>query len=647
MYKSILILLIFGSFYTAMYSQSTDTQIQCDLMNMYSITAENSPALQRQYLQIETAESNLIFSDAAFDPILFSDVTMSRNRSTLLEFDPLTEQIGSNLKSRNLDFLGGAQKRYRSGLSTTASIGYNRTSNNIPLNSFNENVGPYFNDNTTTVNLSVIQPLLRGRGKAITTANQRMSELSIDNQKLILDYTYSIEVFNMTVNYWQYLAEHQSLEIYNKNEDRVKQVLEITQELVNAEKKPRSELLQIKADIRTKERQTVLAEQQLHNARQNLGRQIGYDENMSNQLGIPLDDFPELILEDVNINPEDLIQIAIQNRADLKSQWKSSDLTDIGVEIAKDGLKPKLDLTGFVNYSGKDAGNNIDKLISPLFQSPGRNINSGISFNFSLPVRNRQAEANYINRKLIREDQQIIIDNQIRIIESNVNIAYNNLMGSISSLEKAKETYSFSKTVFENEEIKFKNGLTTLLNLILLQERLTFAQLDLIQSKLSLAISLATLRHETGTLVSSTNNITPSLDIFYSLPTFKSLSEMSENSTESYKLLVNHNKQVEQPSETKPVALSNIDQIKFNTKEGSEVKSPTSTKTTVSKNIIASIIRSQNVMEKSAPRSNSRLEQIEKNLKEQLKENKITQSQFDAKIYRIREHERNTINSQQ
>ncbi|MEL6134054.1 MAG: hypothetical protein AAFR59_11885, partial [Bacteroidota bacterium] len=65
-----------------------------------------------------------------------------------------------------------------------------------------------------------------------------------------------------------------------------------------------------------------------------------------------------------------------------------------------------------------------------------------------------------------------------------------------------------------------QNGLTTLLNLILFQERLTLSQLDYLSAQQEFAFAIVNLRNETGTLikVDGDNNWTD-LATFYTIPT--------------------------------------------------------------------------------------------------------------------------------
>ena len=65
-------------------------------------------------------------------------------------------------------------------------------------------------------------------------------------------------------------------------------------------------------------------------------------------------------------------------------------------------------------------------------------------------------------------------------------------------LIKSFEEY---KKAFVNEQLKFKQGMTTLLNLIQIQDRLVYAHSSFISAKLQFAQALAELRYETGTLI--------------------------------------------------------------------------------------------------------------------------------------------------
>ena len=76
----------------------------------------------------------------------------------------------------------------------------------------------------------------------------------------------------------------------------------------------------------------------------------------------------------------------------------------------------------------------------------------------------------------------------------------------------------FNRWGYNNEQIKFKNGLTILLNLIQFQERLTFAELEYLSAKQQFAIAIINLRYETGTLLVGQGTSSINKSLFYTIP---------------------------------------------------------------------------------------------------------------------------------
>ena len=365
---------------------------------------------------------------------------------------------------------------------------------------------------------------MRGRGRAFATANEKVADLGVESQKFNNTFTFSGELFNMAISYWQYLGASDALEIYRSNEARVAKVLDITNELVLADKKPKVDLLQIQADLKAQERQTIQAEQRLYAARQNLGRSIGLSTVESNLIGLPRNEFPKIENISKELNLQNLLDLAHQNRTDLKAIKKSLEILSVVVDVAGNNMKPQLDLSATLSYGGLDAGNGIHRFASALVQNEGRSFQVGVGISYLFPINNNNAEANLLSNQLRYTDQEIQLNNQLRNIKVNVSIAYNNLINSIAAVEKSKQSLDYYKEVFTNEQYKFQTGLTTLLNLILFQERLTFAQLDYIQNQQQFAIAISNLRFETGTIYSSDfqndtlkdNSDNP--EVFYTLP---------------------------------------------------------------------------------------------------------------------------------
>jgi len=434
------LLLFVGSFTLSSQAEG----IQCDLTNLYNITVAKSPTLQRQNVQYRLAEVDKKAAASLFDYQLFSDLSVNRTAQNLFDLDPRKDLIGKQINTNSLTLSGGLQRTFRSGLTASAGLNYSRLADNFPFNSFNEEIGANVSNNSTSVSVSISQPLLRRRGRKFTTVNEEVADLGIESQQFTTAFISSGEVFNMIVSYWQYLGASKGLEIYKNNEARAARVLEITNELVNADKKPKVDLLQIQADLKAQERQTIQAQQQLYAARQNLGRRIGLTTVESNLIGLPKNDFPKIENISSAFNLQSLLDLAHKNRADLKSLKKSLKILSVFVDVADNNMKPQLDLTATLAYGGVDSGNGIHRFASALVQNEGRNYQVGFGLNYLFPINNNRAEANLLSNQLRYTDQEIQLQNQIRNIEVNVSVAYNNLLNSIEAVEKSHRNWKLS-----------------------------------------------------------------------------------------------------------------------------------------------------------------------------------------------------------
>jgi outer membrane protein TolC len=289
-YKFICVLFT-GIGVTNFYGQS---KISCDLVGISNIAFEKNPTIKRSAYSIKSAEADFQIQRSVFDVNLFSELAVKTNRYTLFAEDPRNQFMDKVLKTNTLDFSAGLRKRLRTGQITDISLKYGFNNNNFPYDSFNQYVGAFWGNHVSSVNLSLTQPLLRGRGKDVTTISERISQLYIENSRSSNEFTNSNTILQIGQAYWNYYLAYKSLEIYKQNEGRVRNVLDVTKELIKADKKPAGDLAQVNADLANQEKFTALAEQNLYEARINLGRAIGLSNEESLQLDLPANDFPTI-----------------------------------------------------------------------------------------------------------------------------------------------------------------------------------------------------------------------------------------------------------------------------------------------------------------------------------------------------------------
>ncbi|MEO1012382.1 MAG: TolC family protein [Bacteroidota bacterium] len=479
------------------------SQIPANLVTLSELTLDRSPLIKRNELTIGQAEAGLRNQKSIFDYQLSSGLSLQQNEQTLFDADPRSPILMGDLEGRNTGISLALQKQFRTGLIAQVSSEYSRALDNFPFNAFNEEVGADVSDHLSSATVSLTQPLLRNNGKRVVTAFERAAKLEVKSAEENFALNTAFELLQLATAYWQYLAAYKSLDIFVENESRVRKVLDITKELVKADKRPESELLQIKADLVEQEQQTNLAAQNLYNARINLGRIIGLNEGESKQIGNPFEEFPTLeAFSQASFDLVEISELALKNRSDIVANENSLKALEAQRYAAKNATLPQLDLSAFYTRGGAAVGGGLENYLNAFGNRQGRNHTRGLRLNFTFPINNNRAKANLASNTIAVTDQEIALENLKRNIALNVSIAHNNLENSLFVVEKAKESLDFYQKVFSNEQIRFQNGMTTLLNLILFQERLTFAQLDFVNAQQQLATALTNLRFETGTLLS-------------------------------------------------------------------------------------------------------------------------------------------------
>ncbi|RTZ50490.1 hypothetical protein EJ377_10370 [Chryseobacterium arthrosphaerae] len=66
--------------------------------------------------------------------------------------------------------------------------------------------------------------------------SERISQLYIENSKSSNEFTNSNTILQIGQAYWNYYLAYKRVEIYKQNEGRVRNVLDVTKELIKADK---------------------------------------------------------------------------------------------------------------------------------------------------------------------------------------------------------------------------------------------------------------------------------------------------------------------------------------------------------------------------------------------------------------------------
>ncbi|HEY7352356.1 MAG TPA: TolC family protein [Terriglobales bacterium] len=222
---------------------------------------------------------------------------------------------------------------------------------------------------------------------------------------------------------------------------------------------------------------------------------------------------------------EDLVNQALQHRAELAESRIDLANRDISEKALKNLLRPTVDL--FAYYGGSGTGGNQNPaatclqpgaLPSPLCNQPGsfpttgyggtlnQLVNStapdkGAGFTVNIPLRNRQSQALQIRGELeLRQAQMRLqqIENQIRIEVRNAQFSVTQNHAAVQSAQAAVE---LAKQSLEAEQKKYNLGASTGTNVLNYQSQLAAAQSQLVSAEAAYEKAEIELDRSTGLLL--------------------------------------------------------------------------------------------------------------------------------------------------
>lgn len=447
------------------------------------LTLQHDPNLRLEEARLRSAHGVLLSARGSFDPVVSSSMTETETNVPVSATASETEAVLGNTF--------GIEKRFRSGLSVEPELELLRTD---PSGAGAVNLG--------TLSFTIRQPLLRGRGWRATAAPERSAEREVAASELDVRQVTTERVLAVGSLYWRARAAALNVGILRETEDRARELLETTRKLIEADVTPAAELVQVEANLVSKEASRIGGEQALFAARQDLGREIGLERAAIAALPLPSDPFPALPPAAVPsaADWERFVTAALERRADLLAARERRDASEILRRAADNGLRPQLDLVLTPSYTGLVEGTDPGSFFSPLYRNvPG--ASAAFSLTLGWPTANSRARGELAQLEASREQSILLEDLVARRVAADVPTALDAVSRSAQQLDRATVAVRLFERTVVNEEKKLRAGTSTLIDVISQRDRLTAARQSEVSAQLSLAVALLELRFETGTIL--------------------------------------------------------------------------------------------------------------------------------------------------
>lgn len=453
------------------------------LVGAVRLTLERDPNLALAATRVEVARGFLLTARGRFDPFLSAALIGSD-----LE---LPESAETTVESRLLEGSLLVAKEFASGLSIEPRLDLTRieTPGEVTVN-------------TSIVSFTVRQPLLRDHGRDVVTAGTLAAERELTASRFDRRHTVAQRVVAVATQYWLLRAAEEGLAILRGSEQRSRELLETTRRLIEADVTPAAELVQLEADLTSKESQRIGGERDLFAARLDLGREIGLPAADPAVSGLPSDPFPALAAGEVagDAGAAAYVELALELRADLEAARQRLAAAELRLRAARDAVEPRLDLLFVPSYSGLVEGDGDGELLAPLADGvPGLGASLGLSFEW--PIVNRARLGDLLRAQAAGEQSALELRLLHQQIGADVPIALDAVRRTAEQLERAVRAVELFEVAVANEEKKLRAGTSTLIDVISQQDRLTASRQNAVGARFNLALALLELRFQTGTLL--------------------------------------------------------------------------------------------------------------------------------------------------
>jgi len=458
----------------------------------------------------------------SFDPVVTSTVQLDKDDTESTTVGGFVPVVGQNTYTANFAYTQGFQ------WGTALSVGFNNS--HIATNSFESLLTPEVNSN---FQFRITQNLLQGFG---SLPNMRFIRIAKNNRE-ISDVAFRLQIIT-TVDqiedmYWDLVYAYENVRVQQEALTYAQKALTDTKQQAQVGTIPPIQVVSAQSTVSTDEQNLILAQNNLELekllVKNALSRSIE-DPALAEADVIPTSTM-QVPQEEAVVPTQDLINEALAHRAELVESRIDLNSRDLSSKAVRNAMLPTLD--AFAYYGGSGVGGNVNPALLPPTCNPavsscfsgstapppfvnggpvgyGGTLNQlvnstapdkGVGLTLSIPLRNREAQANQVRAELEYRQAQVRLhqlENQVRIEVRNAQF---DVKQNRASVQAAQYAVDFSRQTLDADQQKLKVGLTTTTAILQDASVLTTSESNLVSAKAAYEKSRVELDRATGLLL--------------------------------------------------------------------------------------------------------------------------------------------------
>jgi outer membrane protein TolC len=454
------------------------------------LTLANNIDIKIERLQPEIAETEIEAQESVFDPTLTTNLSegSAKRQSEVATF--LTGNAEPFQNAVNVN--AGVQKRFSTGTTAQLEVDNNR----ISSNSFVQRFNPSWD---TALTLSVIQPLLKDFGREfnlgqVVIAKNNRSISDIQFRQRVIDIVTAVKQ-----TYWDLVQAIELLDVSEQSVRLAQELLEINQAKVEAGQLAPIDVVEAEAGVAAREEAVILAEDRIHDLEDRLKDLLNPGE------GSPLE-VPTILPIDRPTDAERRfsarkeLETALENRPDYLRIKTELENRLVGVKLARNQIRPRVDLVASAGVTGLGPGYG-----DAVEEADGDFYDLRIGLRFEYPLGNRAARSQFVRSKIEQQQVELRITDLEKRIALQVREAVRQVETDFKRIQTTRVARRLAEKKLEAEQAKFEVGISTTkdvldfqVDLALARSRESAALTDYNKSLLALYQTLGTTLRESG-----------------------------------------------------------------------------------------------------------------------------------------------------
>jgi len=457
----------------------------------------------------------------SFDPIVSGTVQLDKDSAESVSVFSPVPVVDQNTYTLNFGYAQG----FAWGTSINAGFNNTHVTTNNPTSLLTPEINSGFQ-------FRVTQNLLQGFG---ALPNLRFVRIAKNNRE-ISDVAFRLQIIT-TVDqienmYWDLVYAYENVRVQQEALTYAQKALDDSKQQAKVGTAPPIQVVSAQSTLATDQQNLILAQNNLQ--LQELLMKNALSRNVDEPSFAEADVIPTsamLVPQQEQVAPiQDSINQALSHRAELVESRIDLNSRDLNARAVRNALLPTLD--AFAYYDGSGVGGNINtavpacsassskfcytpSLAPPPFQSATsvsyggtltQLVNStapdkGVGLTLSIPLRNREAQANQVRAQLEYRQAQVRLhqlENQVRIEVRNAQF---DVKQNRVAVEAAQSAVDLARQTLDADQQKLKVGLTTTTAILQDASLLTTSESNLVSAKAAYEKSLIELDRATGLLL--------------------------------------------------------------------------------------------------------------------------------------------------